>query len=290
MNLSFNSFSRYLSTFCLLLSSASNVHAQNQHGIIVGGTEVEKGRYEYMVALTTQNGFQYCGASLISPGYALSAAHCSGNNPQVLIGRHDLSDSSEDFETIQVEYEVVHPGYNSWTLENDVMVLKLASNSTYSPVKYDDGSADTSSGVDVVVMGWGTTTSGGQSSDLLLEVELDAISNAECENEYGAGEITDDMLCASRAGKDSCQGDSGGPLILKGTDSASDVQIGIVSWGYGCADPDYSGVYSRVSSNTEFIECVVNGGSEACGDVKACDCTRSKLLKNLKSLMLRGKV
>eukprot|EP00594_Rhizosolenia_setigera_P005918 CAMPEP_0178948684 /NCGR_PEP_ID=MMETSP0789-20121207/5615_1 /TAXON_ID=3005 /ORGANISM="Rhizosolenia setigera, Strain CCMP 1694" /LENGTH=170 /DNA_ID=CAMNT_0020629089 /DNA_START=351 /DNA_END=863 /DNA_ORIENTATION=+ len=170
------------------------------------------------------------------------------------------------------------------------MVLKLASNSTYSPVKYDDGSADTSSGVDVVVMGWGTTTSGGQSSDLLLEVELDAISNAECENEYGAGEITDDMLCASRAGKDSCQGDSGGPLILKGTDSASDVQIGIVSWGYGCADPDYSGVYSRVSSNTEFIECVVNGGSEACGDVKACDCTRSKLLKNLKSLMLRGKV
>lgn len=61
----------------------------------------------------------------------------------------------------------------------------------------------------------GTTTAGGQSSDLLLEVELDAISNAECENEYGAGEITDDMLCASRSGKDSCQGDSGGPLILK---------------------------------------------------------------------------
>lgn len=57
------------------------------------------------------------------------------------------------------------------------------------------------------------------------------------------------MICAADRNKDSCQGDSGGPLI-----TPDGVQVGVVSWGSGCADPDYPGVYSNVAAVRDWIE------------------------------------
>lgn len=257
--------------------------------IIVGGTEVVPGRYSYMVALTTFTGFRFCGGSLIAPEYVLTAAHCATDgNTQVLIGRHNLSSLEEKYETIPVEYEVIHPGYVGSTLENDIMVLKLERESTYAPVAYDKGNANVSSGVEVSTMGWGRISYGGNSSDILLETEVDVKCNCECNrrNVYN-GKVTDDMVCASRPGKDSCQGDSGGPLIIKGNDTATDTVVGIVSWGIGCAFASYPGVYSRVGTNSDFVDCVVNGGTD-CGVME--ECTKKKntstLLYVLRNLMI----
>jgi trypsin len=61
---------------------------------------------------------------------------------------------------------------------------------------------------------------------------------------YDNGEITNNMMCARDTDKDSCQGDSGGPLY----DSENNVLVGVVSFGIGCADSNYPGVYARVSS------------------------------------------
>lgn len=94
-----------------------------------------------------------------------------------------------------------------------------------------------------------------------MEVEVDVVSNSQCNSAYDGG-ITDDMLCASRSGKDSCQGDSGGPLIVKGTDFSKDVQVGVVSWGYGCADESYPGVYARVSEQIQWIKTQIESGTE----------------------------
>lgn len=63
------------------------------------------------------------------------------------------------------------------------------------------------------------------------------------------GLITSNMMCSSGISRDSCQGDSGGPLY----DRKNDIVVGLISWGYDCADPKYPGVYSRVSS--QVSEC-----------------------------------
>eukprot|EP00584_Thalassiosira_punctigera_P001900 CAMPEP_0172545162 /NCGR_PEP_ID=MMETSP1067-20121228/15152_1 /TAXON_ID=265564 ORGANISM="Thalassiosira punctigera, Strain Tpunct2005C2" /NCGR_SAMPLE_ID=MMETSP1067 /ASSEMBLY_ACC=CAM_ASM_000444 /LENGTH=162 /DNA_ID=CAMNT_0013331851 /DNA_START=61 /DNA_END=546 /DNA_ORIENTATION=+ len=98
------------------------------------------------------------------------------------------------------------------------------------------------------------------------------MSNSECERSSGtvggqefmgmsfgggyqasyAGQITNNMICAQDYGEDSCQGDSGGPLVVRRR--SRDVQVGIVSWGIGCADEDFPGVYARISSQYECIK------------------------------------
>lgn len=263
------------SLLILLWLSGLYAYAQKENDTfaekIVGGEESTPGRYDYMAILSTSTAREYCAATLISSEYALSAAHCAGADATLWIGRYDLS-VTEVFQVIIVEYQILHPDYNCDTKENDIMVLKLGNDALdlYTPVQLDDGTEDLSSGAAVTVMGWGRTSFEGETSDVLREVELDIVSNTDCNVKY-ENKITDDMLCAAREGKDACKGDSGGPLIIKGDDASTDIQVGIVSWGRKCAEPGYSGVYSRVSANKDFIECVTDATTTfeyaRCGNV-----------------------
>jgi len=224
---------------------------------IVGGVKVNPtNRYPYQVALTyTSFGGQYCGGSLIASNWVLSAAHCANLGTYVQIGRYDLNDSNESFENIKVKREIPHPSYNSGSFDNDFMLLELETSSQYTPVSIDSGSQTINNNDDVTVIGWGTTSSGGLSSSELLEVEVDVVENEKCNLDYSGG-ITGNMLCAARLEKDACQGDSGGPLIIRDDNDNSgsgDVLVGVVSWGFGCADPNYPGVYARVSQGYDWI-------------------------------------
>jgi hypothetical protein len=102
-----------------------------------------------------------------------------------------------------------------------------------------------------VVTGWGTLSSGtSELSTLLQALNVTIASREECSVAYSVyGGITENMICAgvSGGGRDVCQGDSGGPLAVRGE------LAGIVSWGVGCAQDSYPGVYSSVARLRDFI-------------------------------------
>ncbi|MEC7903931.1 MAG: trypsin-like serine protease, partial [Verrucomicrobiota bacterium] len=227
---------------------------------IVGGQVAEQDEFPWIVSL---QGPWSCGASLIGPEWILTAAHCvvddDGNvlpaeDIQLAVGQLYLSEVSTYYAAEQV---IVHPGYDSWTMENDIALIRLAQGLPESAptLSLNDDSQVPVPGTDAVVAGWGTLSSGGGSPDRLHKVTVPIVSleKANDPKAYG-GSILPNMLAAgfTEGGKDSCQGDSGGPLVID--INGQMIQVGVVSWGKGCADPYAYGIYTRVSSYTDWIE------------------------------------
>ena len=259
----------------IFFSTLSQVYGED-YKKIVNGVEVTKGRYPYQVALFTEDDQFYCGGTLVSPSHVLTAAHCVLScTAYVEIGRHNFLDDSEKVEKIEVESMIKHPSYDCDSVDFDFGILKLRENSTYDTVTLDDGTHDLIGGENVTIIGWGSTKKVGafefwsfssSLSDVLLEAEVDVVSNNDCKDAYGDSGITDQMFCAAREGTDTCQGDSGGPALILGLNSTEDIQMGITSWGFGCADKNYPGVYARVSTVKVWIEQVLNGTYALSGD------------------------
>lgn len=256
---------------------------------IIGGTVADEGEYPWQVALidaTESNPFygQFCGGSLIAPGWVLTAAHCvqeDGNitNPlflSVVAGINKLSSgpmSGSQGQRRNVSQIYVHWAFNEDTFDHDLALLRLA-----SPFSLDDkvkiiplataaDSARYASGVLATVTGWGRTNPPPeepiQYPDDLMEVEVPIVDQTVCSTAY-PGQITANMLCAgySVGGKDSCQGDSGGPLIVPDGNGGW-LQAGIVSWGRGCAQPNKFGVYTRIANYTAWINFLTNPSASA---------------------------
>jgi trypsin len=250
----------------LFASTTQEIHDSPADTRIIGGSEAKSGRFPY--AISIQDGIgHFCGGSLIAPDMVLTAAHCQGGTYDVVIGRHYLNSNSG--ESIPMKKETPYPKYNDKTTDGDWMLVLLERPTKQNVpfIKLNSDKNSPSVGEDVTVMGWGDTTSDDYTQELadaLMSVDVNVISNSDCDASEGTingwsdsykGQITSNMLCAADRGQDSCQGDSGGPLVIQGKsgDGSDDVQIGVVSWGVGCASPDFPGVYSRISESYDWI-------------------------------------
>jgi len=200
--------------------------------------------------------FPACGGSLIASNKILTAAHCTdGIDPRFLfIVPNFYAFNEVTFsDVILVSSKAEHPNFDADTFDSDVSVLTLRGASN-TPLATLYGGVEDLTGSTATVIGIGSTSEGGPIADVLRKVNVPVVSNQVCRAAYEPISITSRMICAGlvNGGRDSCQGDSGGPLTVD--IEGQRAQAGIVSFGVGCARPNFFGVYSRISEFTGFIQ------------------------------------
>ena len=259
---------RMVFSMVLFILMSLNIVQANTHNIplnkdntrsidarIINGTQVseEDESWRFIVALK-YNGRQFCAGSLISPTWVVTAAHCiRGYDPEggdtIGVGSYNKNETID----YKVKQWIVHPSYDSDSLDNDIALIELEKSAldttNVSPIVYDTSHA-LESETETKVAGWGYKNANGYDAAIdLMEVYVPIVDPETCNDAYD-GTITSNMICAGfmEGGKDSCQGDSGGPLVVEGK------LTGIVSWGRGCAQKDYPGVYTKIQNYSEWIE------------------------------------
>uniref|UniRef100_A0A3Q3K472 Coagulation factor X n=1 Tax=Monopterus albus TaxID=43700 RepID=A0A3Q3K472_MONAL len=227
---------------------------------IVGGTVEKLGRSPWQVLIRRANGYGFCGGTLVSDRWVVSAAHCFEEPADhVTIGDYDNQRPDPGEQVIKIDKVFVHPHFHSFTFDSDIALLYLTQPVLRGPTAIPACLPDTHLSKYLlkeenrgVVTGWGVTHYLGKSSRFLRKVVLPVVSYKDC-TASTEQVITDNMFCAGYlgTGKDACSGDSGGPFVVnyRGTWFLT----GVVSWGEQCAVKGKYGVYTRLGNFLSWI-------------------------------------
>lgn len=225
----------------------------------MGGVRAATGDFPWIVHLSVS-----CSGALIRPRFVLTAAHCvgaSGRNTRIRVvaGTPDLRDpGARVTSSVSVRRAA---GFQDVTEGRDWAVIKLREPLDLPTLRLSGGGEDDRG--TFTIMGWGSTgenTFAGQRHLRTAKVPL--VPDDVCASAYAKADYDldpEDMICAGdvrRGGIDTCQGDSGGPMVKRAADGGW-VEVGIVSWGVGCARKEFPGVYTQVSHFAADIEAAV---------------------------------
>lgn len=236
---------------------------------IVGGNPVPHfDKAPYVAQFVRESaGEVWCGGTVINESWILTAGHCKSVAKQypLYVGTLGVGAQAPGAIKLEAAQLFVHPKYKSTSssVHYDFMLVRLKQPidlqktgvvpaTLPSPDFISRGLQDP--GTMATTMGWGALEEEGESSNELMEVDVPIIEASDAKKAYP--NYDQSMIAAGYAtgGKDSCQGDSGGPLIVVDPKNQAPTLIGVVSFGEGCARPDYYGVYARVSEALDWID------------------------------------
>ncbi len=214
---------------------------------VIGGDVAPDGKFPWMVRLSMG-----CGGALTAPRLVLTAGHCvtrtgKDSTIEVVAGVTDLEDRSarraRSVEVIRAE------GFRDETRGDDWALVKLDHDLDLPTLDLTRGDAP-GEGRRLTILGWGQTGERPATQEKKLRYgTVRVVADHACAEAYAKIDIElvkDESVCAARRGVDTCQGDSGGPLVAHARDGW--VQVGIVSWGLGCARKGYPGVYTQLAT------------------------------------------
>uniref|UniRef100_A0A8C6ZRK3 Uncharacterized protein n=1 Tax=Nothoprocta perdicaria TaxID=30464 RepID=A0A8C6ZRK3_NOTPE len=241
---------------------------------VAGGTFCQRGQCPWQVLIRNSRDEGFCGGSLISSRWVVTAAHCLD-----LVRPHHVTVGEETStlpflttvweQKIGVERSWRHPHYDADNYNSDIALLRLSSavalgafalpiclpSAGLAALLTEEGRVGT-------VSGWGATHECGAPLRFLMHVRVPVVSMERCQRAMDRL-VTDNMFCAGyeAEAEDACKGDSGGPFAVPYHNTW--FLLGIVSWGEGCAEKGKYGVYTRVANYIPWITEVIESVEDA---------------------------
>ncbi|KAK3731505.1 hypothetical protein QZH41_008533 [Actinostola sp. cb2023] len=242
---------------------------------IIGGRRADRGAHPWQVMLWNKSkGKHFCGGTLVSDSWVLTAAHCVSkilvpSNVRLRLGKHVRTRSEKNEQSIDADMIQIHPNFDLTIYDSDIALIRMSKKVIFTdyiqPICLPSSASDFSL-VSVnhtgTISGWGSRKEGRRPAIRLHETTIPIVDQASCTASHRPKYIvTANMFCAGYKNSsigDACQGDSGGPFSVNNPDPSTPLQarhvlMGVVSWGDGCGQYGKYGVYTRLTNFVEWV-------------------------------------